>query len=60
MASFVVWIGRFFSMDNDFGEHWFDNWDLRKPLEAKAEELGVITSVFTELLTGSLLFYKMI
>lgn len=24
----VVWIGRFFCMDNDFGEHWFDNWDL--------------------------------
>jgi hypothetical protein len=40
----VVWIGRFFSMDNDFGEHWFDNWDLRKPLEAKAEELGLDTT----------------
>ncbi len=24
----VVWIGRLFCMDNDFGEHWFDNWDL--------------------------------
>lgn len=40
----VVWIGRFFSMDNDFGEHWFDNWDLRKPLEAKAEELKLDTT----------------
>jgi len=43
----VVWIGRFFSMDNDYGEHWFDNWDLRGPLEAKAAELGLdITELF--------------
>jgi hypothetical protein len=34
-------------MDNDFGEHWFDNWYLRKPLEAMAEELELDT---TELL----------
>ncbi len=26
----VVWIGRLFTLDNDFGEHWFDNWDLRE------------------------------
>jgi len=26
----VVWIGRLFAMDNDFGEHWFDNWELRE------------------------------
>ena len=26
----VVWIGRLFFLDNDFGEHWFDNWDLRE------------------------------
>jgi hypothetical protein len=26
----VVWIGRLFTMDNDFGEHWFDNWELRE------------------------------
>jgi hypothetical protein len=25
----VVWIGRLFILDNDYGEHWFDNWDLR-------------------------------
>ena len=25
-----AWIGRLFSMDNDVGEHWFDNWDLRE------------------------------
>ena len=40
----VVWIGRFFTMDNDVGEHWFDNWNLREPLEAKAKELGYDTT----------------
>lgn len=24
-----AWIGRLFSLDNDVGEHWFDNWELR-------------------------------
>ena len=28
----AVWIGRLFCMDNDFGEHWFDNWELREQL----------------------------
>src|SRR6476469_5743219 len=43
----VVWIGRFFSLDNDYGEHWFDNWELRAPLEQKAEKLGLdITKLF--------------
>jgi hypothetical protein len=37
----VVWIGRFFLMDNDFGEHWFDNWDLRDSLEERAKEAGI-------------------
>jgi hypothetical protein len=36
----VVWIGRYFSLDNDYGEHWFDNWDMRELNEAKAESLG--------------------
>ena len=40
----VVWIGRFFLLDNDYGEHWFDNWDLREELEPKASELGLDTS----------------
>ena len=40
----VVWIGRFFAMDNDVGEHWFDNWHLREPLEQKAGKLGYDTS----------------
>lgn len=26
----VVWIGRLFTLDDDFGEHWFDNWELRE------------------------------
>ena len=39
----VVWIGRFFSLDNDNGEHWFDNWDLRDTLEEKAKVLGFET-----------------
>ena len=39
----VVWIGRYFSLDNDFGEHWFDNWDLRDALEERAKELGLET-----------------
>lgn len=37
----VVWIGRLFTLDNDYGEHWFDNWELRETLEAKAAELGI-------------------
>lgn len=37
----TVWIGRFFTLDNDYGEHWFDNWDLREPLESKAKTLGL-------------------
>jgi hypothetical protein len=37
----VVWIGRYFSLDNDYGEHWFDNWPLRDQLETKAKEVGI-------------------
>ena len=37
----AVWIGRLFIMDNDFGEHWFDNWDHREAIEEKAEKLGI-------------------
>ena len=36
----VVWIGRYFMLDNDYGEHWFDNWDEREALEEKAFALG--------------------
>ncbi|MBI4641650.1 MAG: hypothetical protein HY731_13205, partial [Candidatus Tectomicrobia bacterium] len=37
----VVWIGRLFTLDNDYGEHWFDNWDEREALEGEAETLGL-------------------
>lgn len=37
----VVWIGRFFASDNDFGEHWLDNWELRDKKEMEAKALGI-------------------
>jgi hypothetical protein len=37
----VVWIGRLLILDNDYGEHWFDNWDLREAKKADAERLGL-------------------
>jgi hypothetical protein len=37
----VVWIGRYFSLDNDNGEHWFDNWELKDEVEEKAKKLGL-------------------
>lgn len=37
----VVWIGRFFTLDNDYGEHWFDNWPERDALEKQAAEMGI-------------------
>ena len=36
----VVWIGRLFFLDNDYGEHWFDNEDERDELAARARNLG--------------------
>lgn len=38
----VVWIGRLFMLDNDYGEHWFDNWELREQLKPEAEKRGVV------------------
>jgi len=40
----AVWIGRLFTLDNDYGEHWFDNWDEREALETRANELGIDSS----------------
>ncbi|HLK60670.1 MAG TPA: hypothetical protein VKU00_29170 [Chthonomonadaceae bacterium] len=37
----AVWIGRLFALDNDYGEHWFDNWELREALSEPALKLGV-------------------
>src|SRR5215212_1931348 len=43
----VVWIGRLFLMDNDVGEHWFDNWELREQLRPQAEQRGIAYSFST-------------
>jgi hypothetical protein len=37
----TVWIGRLFTLDNDFGEHWFDNWDEREARQAEARKRGL-------------------
>lgn len=37
----VVWIGRLFILDNDYGEHWFDNWDERESLADRAKEFFI-------------------
>lgn len=37
----VVWIGRLFSLDNDYGEHWFDNWEEQEALRDQAQKLGI-------------------
>ncbi|MBZ9713428.1 hypothetical protein [Deinococcus multiflagellatus] len=37
----VVWIGRFFLLDNDFGEHWFDGADLPDELREVARGMGI-------------------
>ena len=29
----VVWLGRLFTLDEDYGEHWFDNWEVSFPTE---------------------------
>lgn len=39
----VVWIGRLFMLDNDYGEHWFDNWELREQLGPEAARLGLVS-----------------
>ena len=35
-----AWIGRLFTLGNDYGEHWMDNWELRESVAAKADALG--------------------
>lgn len=37
----VVWIGRLFTLDNDYGEHWFDNWKEREARAERAAEFGI-------------------
>ena len=40
----VVWIGRYFALDNDYGEHWFDNWEFRSKIETETTLLGIDAS----------------
>ena len=40
----AVWIGRLFTLDNDYGEHWFDNWEERDALTEQAAALGIDTT----------------
>jgi len=44
----AVWIGRLFTMDNDFGEHWFDNWDLREERGLSEEHLVIDPNRFQD------------
>ena len=37
----TVWIGRYLMLDNDYGEHIFDNWELREERATKAEAMGI-------------------
>jgi hypothetical protein len=37
----AVWIGRYFTLDNDYGEHWFDNWEFRSKIETETNLLGI-------------------
>lgn len=37
----AVWIGRLFTLDNDYGEHWFDNWEEREAHSTQAARLGI-------------------
>ena len=44
----VVWIGRLFAMDNDFGEHWFDNWELREQKGLSEDHLVIDPNRFKD------------
>ena len=37
----AVWIGRLFMLDNDYGEHWLDNWEEREARAGRAAEYGI-------------------
>src|SRR5436190_8232431 len=36
----IAWIGRLFTLDNDVGEHWFGNWELREARRELAAKHG--------------------
>ncbi len=37
----VVWIGRLFLLDNDYGELGCDNWELREKIAPEAQQYGI-------------------
>ena len=37
----VTFLCRYLALDNDYGEHIFDNWDEREEREEKAAQLGI-------------------
>lgn len=37
----AVWIGRLFTLDNGYGEHWFDNSEEREAQAGGAAKLGI-------------------
>ena len=37
----VVWIGRLFPLDNDYGDHWFDHGDEREEKAQEAHAVGI-------------------
>ncbi len=37
----AAWIGRLFTLDNDYGEHWFDNLEEREAHTTQAAQLGI-------------------
>ena len=37
----TAWMGRYFTLDNNYGEHWFDNWDLRAEKGATGKLLNI-------------------
>ena len=45
----VVWIDRLFLRDNDYGERWFDNWDLLEQLVPKPNAAGSQAARFSKL-----------
>jgi hypothetical protein len=40
----MVWLGRLFTLDNDYGKHWFDNGEEREAVAARATVLGIDTA----------------
>src|SRR5262249_28667709 len=47
----IVWIGRLLTLDNNYGEHWFDNWEERQAIDRdRVTELGLDPDIIDQLL----------